>query len=39
MPFYLRKKQNRERHENLTEFQLKNKRRRDKEYREKLTNN
>ena len=39
MPFYLRKKQNRERHENLTEFQLKNKRRRDKEYRERLTNN
>ena len=39
MPIYLKKKQYRERHANLTEAQLMEKRRRDKEYRDRVKNN
>ena len=39
MPIYLKKKQYRERHANLTEAQLIEKRRRDKEYRDRVKNN
>ena len=39
MPIYLKKKQYRERHANLTEAQLIEKRRRDKEYRYRVKNN
>ena len=39
MPIYLKKKQYKERHANLTEVQLIEKRRRDKEYRDRVKNN